>query len=117
GGGRAGNGSFVPVTRAANRPLRNPRKHGWHGLRCQTTEAPFNAGQARRKERSMETTPDNTPYTGIDQASNGLPLAPQAENRRESNFRRLDHAPRATTAPSRLEVERAELPSYPRIRR
>jgi len=65
----------------------------------------------------METTPENTPYAGIDQANNGLPLAPNAENRRESNFRRIDRAPKATMAPSRLEAERAERPSYPPVRR
>ena len=65
----------------------------------------------------METTPDSTPYARIDQASNGLPLVPNAENRRESNFRRIDRSPRATTTPSRLEAERAEGPNYPRVRR
>lgn len=63
----------------------------------------------------METSPDNTPYSGVDQANNGLPLTPGAEQRQESNFRRIDRSARAT--PSRVDVERGGGPTSAPVRR
>lgn len=66
----------------------------------------------------MDNTPDQTPYTGIDQASNGLPILPRADNRQESNFRRIDRSGRgAPSTTSRVEAERAEAPGYAPARR
>ena len=58
---------------------------------------------------------DKSPYTMTDQASNGLPLSP-IDDRRESNFRRIDRAARTSTVPTHAEAERQETPGYPTVR-
>ena len=59
---------------------------------------------------------DKSPYTMIDQASNGAPLLP-GDDRQESNFRRIDRTARASAAPAHGEAERHEDPGYPTARR
>jgi len=66
----------------------------------------------------MDSTQDKTPFTGIDQANNGLPILPHADNRQESNFRRIDRSAQGPApTPSRAEAERAEIPGYAPARR
>lgn len=69
----------------------------------------------------METRPGDTPYNGIDQANNGLPIAPRADNRQESNFRRIDRRidrlARGSSPPARSETDRQEMPNYTPARR